>query len=216
MQSDRPTRGQPAQHVPTTIQHYLRPSLFVESADPRIVAKANEVIGSRTDPWERMQALEQWVYATLTKRFTIGLPSAVDILATPTGDCHEHTVLFTALARSVGLPTRMVAGLVYQGGRFFYHAWPEVWMDQWSPHLAGAAEGSSSASRADHNAPQGQTGPSGHSQVGGWLPTDPTLAQRIADATHLGLSEAENESLITLGHFIGKLRVSVLSVEPAR
>jgi transglutaminase-like putative cysteine protease len=25
----------------------------------------------------------------------------------------------------------MMAGLVYQNGRFFYHAWPEVFVGQW-------------------------------------------------------------------------------------
>ena len=177
IQLDRPTRDQAAQAVPESIQRYLRPSLFVQSDDARIRAQAAALIGSRADSWERMSALHQWVYETLTKRLTIGLPSAVDVLETQVGDCHEHTVLFTALARSVGLPTRMVAGLVYQGGKFYYHAWPEVW-------------------------------------IGQWVPTDPTLGELIADATHLGLSEAENESLISLGHFVGKLRVSVLSVEP--
>jgi transglutaminase-like putative cysteine protease len=36
-----------------------------------------------------------------------------------------------ALARSLGLPARAVAGLVYLDGSFFYHAWPEVWLGDW-------------------------------------------------------------------------------------
>jgi transglutaminase-like putative cysteine protease len=52
------------------------------------------------------------------------------------GDCNEHTVLFTALARAVGLPTRMAAGVVLvdlhgEGPAFYYHAWPEVWLGAW-------------------------------------------------------------------------------------
>ena len=53
------------------------------------------------------------------------------------GDCNEHTTLYTALARSVGLPTRLAAGIVYSesifaDGAFYYHAWPEVWLgDRW-------------------------------------------------------------------------------------
>jgi len=158
-----------------SVERYRRPSLFVQSDDARIIAKAAEIAGPRTDPWEQTAALNRWVFSTLTKRLTVGLPSAVDILFTPSGDCHEHTVLFTALARSRGLPTRMVAGLVSWEGRLFYHAWPEVW-------------------------------------IGQWIPTDPTLGQRVADATHLGLTEAENEQLIALGQFIGKLRVQVVDV----
>jgi transglutaminase-like putative cysteine protease len=160
---------------PPAVERWRRPSLFVQSDDPRIVAKAAEIVGSRADPWEQAVALNRWVFSTLTKRLSVGLPSAVDVLLTLAGDCHEHTVLFTALARSLALPTRMVAGLVYWQDRLYYHAWPEVW-------------------------------------IGQWIPTDPTLGQPVADATHLGLLEAENEQLIALSQFLGKLRVQVVEV----
>lgn len=175
LQLDRPTRPQHAAPMPEAIRRYLRPSPFVQSHDSRIASQAAAIIGGVREPWERLERIHRWVFNTLSKRLTIGMPSAIDVLATLSGDCHEHTVLFTALARSAGLPTRMVAGLVYQQGRLYYHAWPEVWL-------------------------------------GAWVPTDPTLGQLIADATHLGLTEAEGEHLITLGRFLGKLRVSVLQV----
>jgi hypothetical protein len=47
------------------------------------------------------------------------------------GDCNEHAVLFAALARAVGLPTRVVAGAVYLDEAFLYHAWCEVWLGRW-------------------------------------------------------------------------------------
>jgi transglutaminase-like putative cysteine protease len=46
-------------------------------------------------------------------------------------------VLYAALARAAGLPTRMVAGVVYMPGdggtpaAFYYHAWNEVWLGAW-------------------------------------------------------------------------------------
>ncbi len=168
-------RGEAERSLPAGVARYQRPSLFVQSDDPLIVAKAAEIVGGRSDPWEQVVALNQWVYAALTKQLTIGLPSAVDVLQNPVGDCHEHTILFTALARSRRLPTRMVAGLVYWNGQLYYHAWPEVWL-------------------------------------GEWVPTDPTLGQPVADATHLGLSSAENEDLVALGQFVGRLRIQVLEV----
>jgi hypothetical protein len=172
----RPTRPQAVPEIPATVERYQRPSPFVQSDDARIRAQALEVVAGTSDPWRAVVALNQWVYRSLAKRLTVGLPSAVDVLVSKSGDCHEHTVLFTALARSAGLPTRMVAGLVYYDGRLYYHAWPEVWL-------------------------------------GAWVPTDPTLGQPLADATHLGLIEAENEALIELGKFVGQLRVSVLEAE---
>jgi len=47
------------------------------------------------------------------------------------GDCNEHSVLFAALARAAGIPTRIAAGLLYTEGRFFYHAWNEVYLGEW-------------------------------------------------------------------------------------
>ena len=161
---------------PQAVERYTRHSLYVQSNDSRIQATARELIGGITDRWLQAVALHDWVFRVLTKRLTVGLPSALDVLASKSGDCHEHTILFTALARSIGLPTRMVAGLVYYEGMLYYHAWPEVWLD-------------------------------------GWIPMDPTLGQRVADATHLGLIEAEAEELVALGKFVGQLQVEVLEVE---
>ena len=53
------------------------------------------------------------------------------MLQTRTGDCNEHTQLFVALARAVGLPARIAAGLAFVDGKFYYHAWPEVLLNDW-------------------------------------------------------------------------------------
>jgi transglutaminase-like putative cysteine protease len=43
--------------------------------------------------------------------------------------------LFSALAKIVGIPTKLITGLVYVGGPdgiFGYHQWVEVWLgDRW-------------------------------------------------------------------------------------
>ena len=50
---------------------------------------------------------------------------------TKEGDCNEHTVLFASLARTLGVPTKVILGIVYQDGKFFYHAWNEVFLGEW-------------------------------------------------------------------------------------
>ena len=45
------------------------------------------------------------------------------------GDCNEHAALFAALARNVGIPTRVVAGVTFYDEAFYYHAWNEVCLD---------------------------------------------------------------------------------------
>jgi transglutaminase-like putative cysteine protease len=52
------------------------------------------------------------------------------VLRTGVGDCNEHTALYVAMARALGLPSRIAVGLVYLRGGFYYHAWPEVYLDE--------------------------------------------------------------------------------------
>jgi transglutaminase-like putative cysteine protease len=67
----------------------------------------------------------------IDKQITFSVPNAVQVLETLRGDCNEHTVLYVAFARALGLPARTAVGLVYLNGSFFYHAWPEVWLGEW-------------------------------------------------------------------------------------
>src|SRR2546422_771175 len=64
-------------------------------------------------------------------RAPAAVPSALQVLEGRVGDCNEHAVLFVALARAAGLPARTVVGLVPVDGRFYYHAWAEVYLGDW-------------------------------------------------------------------------------------
>jgi transglutaminase-like putative cysteine protease len=77
------------------------------------------------------ELLNRWVHDNLDKAITLSVPSAVQVLESRRGDCNEHSVLYVALARAIGLPARTAAGLVYVDGRFYYHAWAEVHLGDW-------------------------------------------------------------------------------------
>lgn len=117
----------------TAIANATKPEALIQSDDPRIIAQARTIIGSERRAGPVAQKLEEWVYHTLEKKITPGIPSAVQVLDTKSGDCNEHTALYVALARAVGLPARTAVGVMYvpRLGRFYYHAWPEVWLGQW-------------------------------------------------------------------------------------
>jgi len=104
---------------------------LIQVHDPRIEAEARQIVGRVHDPVRAARLLNQWVYDNLKKQITISVPSAVQVLDARRGDCNEHTVLYVALARAIGLPARTAAGLVYLRGRFYYHAWPEVYLGGW-------------------------------------------------------------------------------------
>jgi hypothetical protein len=104
---------------------------FVQSEHPRIRRQAEEIVAGEADPWRRALRLHEWVFTRLEKEAVVSIPSAIEVLQNLRGDCNEHTVLFTALARAVGLPTRMGIGVVWSDELegFYYHAWPEVYLD---------------------------------------------------------------------------------------
>jgi len=112
------------------LARYLAPEPFIESDAPEIRAEAERMVGSLTGARARAQRLTREVNSLLEKKPTISLPSALEVLRTKVGDCNEHTALFVALARSIGIPARINAGLVYVHGAFYYHAWPEVYLDE--------------------------------------------------------------------------------------
>jgi len=114
------------------LREHLAPEPLIQSDDRRIVRRAEQIAGRWDDDPRRVaQRLTRSVHSMLEKKVTFSVPSAVQVLETLQGDCNEHTVLYVAMARALGLPARTAVGLVYLDGAFFYHAWPEVWMGQW-------------------------------------------------------------------------------------
>jgi hypothetical protein len=171
------------------LDRYLRPEPLIESDAEPIRAEARRAIEfAQDDVRSRAERLLRHVHALLQKKPTVSLPSALEVLKTRVGDCNEHTTLYVAMARALGIPARMAVGLVYMsgsmGGAFYYHAWAEVWIDE------GDGRGL-------------------------WLPVDPTLNQFPADATHLRLVRGGLDAAAILGLFgRAELRVLDLNLRP--
>ncbi len=117
----------------TALARWLAPEPLIQSHDPRIAAQARRVIERERAPARVAELLTHWVHRTLRRAIppSGSVPSAVKVLETARGDCNDATTLFVALARSTGLPARTVGGLIYLNGRFYYHAWAEVYLNDW-------------------------------------------------------------------------------------
>lgn len=117
----------------TALARWLAPEPLIQSRDPRIAAQARQIIGRERSPSRAAELLLHWVHRSVARSAPPGgsVPSAVKVLLTRRGDCNEATTLFVALARSAGLPARSVAGLLYLDGRFYYHAWAEIYLADW-------------------------------------------------------------------------------------
>jgi hypothetical protein len=164
---------------------YLAPETLIESDDPTIIAEAQKAVAGVEGPRARAERLTRYVNGLLDKKPTVSLPSAREVLRTKVGDCNEHTALFVAMARALGIPARIAVGLAYvrgAQGAFYYHAWPEVYLDEGGDR-------------------------------GLWLPVDPTFNQFPADTMHLRLARGGLDQQAVIVPLIGRLHITILEID---
>lgn len=104
---------------------------WIQSDAQEIVQKAQTIVGDATNHWDKAVRIMRWVHKSMRKTPTVSIPSAIEILHRLEGDCNEHAYLFTALTRSVGVPAKVIAGLTYHEGKFYYHAWVAIYIGSW-------------------------------------------------------------------------------------
>jgi hypothetical protein len=139
----RPYDGKDAPRFPPDfsnlkeLQPYLGGGFLIEADDPVLAEKARELTEGAENSWDAARRLADWVGHEIDGAIVLG--SARQVYDAGKGECGGHTRLFTALARSVGIPARMVSGGAYtgiKGGSFGQHVWSEVWMGEevgWVP-----------------------------------------------------------------------------------
>ncbi|MDI6797218.1 MAG: transglutaminase-like domain-containing protein [Desulfatibacillaceae bacterium] len=110
---------------------FLEPTPFIQADAPQIKDALAQIVTEDDSPLEKAQKIVSWVYEALEKRPVFSVPDALETLQNRVGDCNEHAVLVAALARAAGIPAKMEIGLVYQRGRFYYHAWNSLYLGQW-------------------------------------------------------------------------------------
>lgn len=114
---------------------YLASGPYVESGSDAIKRQAKRIVGDEKNIYEAACRIRRWVNEEMTPQGNMGiLRPATDVLQNRTGVCRDYAVLYAALARASGIPTRIIGGLILIRGRFFYHAWDEVWTgNAWVP-----------------------------------------------------------------------------------
>jgi hypothetical protein len=103
----------------------------VDADAPEIRELAKKVVGDTRGVYAASVKLAHFVYGRLEKAYGVSRDRATEVLALGKGDCTEHALLFTALARAAGIPARQVHGLVYaqyddKVPALYWHAWVEV------------------------------------------------------------------------------------------
>jgi len=164
----------------------LESTYFCQSDDPDIKTTAQKIIEKEENSWEAAKKIADWVRHEIEPNYDVGFASAKEILKNREGDCSEYTVIFTALCRSVGIPTRANVGIMYGEEFFAYHMWPEVFVGQWV-----------------------DLDPK-------WFCVDPNTGEYYTDATHIKFGRTEldenlfKEMSLSASEIIGKLHIHII------
>jgi transglutaminase-like putative cysteine protease len=130
-----PRAADPSRDSPRTRPAMAREELAstpqIDADHAGIAALAREVAGGVPGAYAASVKLADHVYRRLQKAYGASADRASEVLAAGKGDCTEHSILFVALARALGIPARTVHGLVYARyddgvPALYWHAWAEV------------------------------------------------------------------------------------------
>jgi len=105
---------------------YLAATVTVPARDARIAATARDIARGSTAPQAQAEAILAWMGANV-RPAPVDVFNALDVLDRREAECQGHAYLYTALARALGIPTRVVNGIVYSEDYrgFLYHTWTE-------------------------------------------------------------------------------------------
>jgi hypothetical protein len=108
---------------------YLKPTLAAPSNLGEIASLARQIAGQAASEDEKIRLLVSWMDENIAKE-AVDSFTAADVLRTRRAECQGHAYLFAAFARALGVPTRIVNGLVYSEAHsgFLYHTWNEAWI----------------------------------------------------------------------------------------
>ncbi len=120
---------------------YLKPTPpYIDSGEESIVRNAAEIVGNETNSYRVCSKIRAWIYGNLKVDAKIGITrSGSDVLKSKVGVCRDYAILFASLARAAKIPTKVVSGLIYTDGAFYYHAWVECYVGKWVPFDATLA-----------------------------------------------------------------------------
>jgi hypothetical protein len=157
---------------------------------------ARAVKGIPADDREaQAEALRRFVHRHIkSKDLGVAFATATETARSCEGDCSEHGVLLAAMLRAAGIPSRVVAGVVYvdefagEKGVFGYHMWTQALLESGQDHA--------------------------------WVDLDPTLGRETPfDATHIAFATSrldEGEamgSLSAIAPLLGTLEIKVEEIE---
>ena len=125
------SKGHPAQ----VDGEFREPNILIDSEDKLIKRLAQEACRGSENVFQMAEKLCRFVSLYVSnKNFSVGFASASEVARKREGDCTEHSILLAALGRAMGIPSRVVSGLVYvdefKAGEevMVYHMWTQFFL----------------------------------------------------------------------------------------
>jgi hypothetical protein len=123
----------------TDLKPFLSSSVYLDTDDLLIQKLAKKGKGKAKTSQEIANKLTKFVFRYMSnKNYEVGFATASEVARSKAGDCTEHSILLAALGRALGIPSRVVTGLVYadefedQKDVLVYHMWTQFYIDdQW-------------------------------------------------------------------------------------
>jgi len=169
---------------------YKKSNVMIDSDDPLVQRLSKRASRGSRNVFDLAHRLRHFVsHYVRVKNLEVGFATASEVARSREGDCSEHAVLLAAMGRASGLPSRVVAGLVYvpklkgKTNVMGYHLWTQF-------HLQGR-----------------------------WVDFDAALGESECAPTRIALMTAslEDSSLTELGlallDYIGQVEIKVAKVE---
>ena len=123
--------------VPSEYSVFMSATNRTQSGDAGMRLLAENITAGATTPFEKVALLA--IYVNRNMKYVEGMvgqeKDALWVKGNMYGVCTEYSTLFTALARSIGIPVRYVSGYVYSEkfGSWMGHSWAEAYVGKWVP-----------------------------------------------------------------------------------
>ncbi len=118
-------------------RHFTEPDILAPASNPDVVKTAAGIVGGEKNPYYKARRLYEWMVSTLSFAPTAQEGDPLALLKTKKGDAFAWSSLYCSLLRSVGVPSRMVAGYLVGdvGEPAHRHFWDEFYIESfgWAP-----------------------------------------------------------------------------------
>jgi hypothetical protein len=172
-----------------SILEAMKPTSYLQSDSNAIIELAKKATGESKDASEAAKKIESFVSSYIEKKdLSIGYASAAEVAANKVGDCSEFAVLTASMCQAIGIPARVVCGLVYAksfGSKenvFGGHMWAEAYIG------------------------------------GKWIGLDATKAPPGFDAGHIALATGNGDpaDFLNLAATLGQFKIDKVTIETGK